>query len=443
MITTAGLSLTIPGATLDALTARLPVRDGLSLTYGQLIALGGDFFGDPEQPICTANDPVAQFEHNFEMIQSDLGAEQARKILNITNQYEFQPIAARINAGESPSGAYASIPHTMSPLMNDEDEEFDEATGGGGPGSPRFGRYTHLAGTNLDHFGRDAVTAYLAGHTYAQTTAAEAGATKDQAKLLLAYAQNAFADHFLTDLFAAGHLRTPRRRLYKTAWTDVTRAAAGLCAKGMHDEDNKFGIWVQNAQGDQWVAYGDARYRDMCNSANRQVMKGALQQSMNDIWNAYSTGKVVKDGDCQVLAFLPSVIWDVEDPSKAPGVRDDSRNWAPLFWWDPTAETVSRRDELGDISDREYIAQGIWPGDWGLSTTARDLFVRPGPYMPASEYSSMHIPYPPNEGLTGELGWPPQPPSVGGPLRPMQGATGPDLGNVVWCIDGAAGPTAG
>ncbi|MEF2985641.1 phospholipase, partial [Pseudomonas aeruginosa] len=75
----------------------------------------------------------------------------------------------------------------------------------------------------------------------------------DQA-LELAYAMNSFADHFLTDLFSAGHLRVPRKQLAAV----VTPGELGsLISRFMHDEDSKFGLKVRNAMGAQWHAYGD------------------------------------------------------------------------------------------------------------------------------------------------------------------------------------------
>jgi hypothetical protein len=76
--------------------------------------------------------------------------------------------------------------------------------------------YLRIAQLNLDHFGADARTAYNAGHTCALRTAAAGN-------LELAYAMNAFADHFLEDSFASGHMRTPRRALHGTS-NDVQKA---------------------------------------------------------------------------------------------------------------------------------------------------------------------------------------------------------------------------
>jgi hypothetical protein len=64
-----------------------------------------------------------------------------------------------------------------------------------------------LALHNIDHFGAEARLTYNAGHTLALDVAS-------QGDLQKAYAINAFADHYLQDSFAAGHIRVPRSALY-------------------------------------------------------------------------------------------------------------------------------------------------------------------------------------------------------------------------------------
>jgi hypothetical protein len=446
VITVSGCKLTMAnGNSMSALTTLLPVGPGLLLTYGQVIALGGDFYGDPEHPVCNAGSleqQIQQFQKNFASLQPSEG--EVKKILQIAEHYEFKPIAHRVSLHQPPSGVYASLPTSPGHVVPDEDRAFDEATGGT---AYKNGRYLNLAATNLDHFGVDAMTCYNAGHILAQRYAIKAKHSPDPEKaLMIAYAVNAFADHFLTDLFAAGHMRTPRRKLYESAWNSVTQTAAGICAKGMHDEDNKFGLWVENARGDKWVAYGDARYRDWCNAANRTVMKGALQQSINDVWNAFKTSTVTSSEE--VFSYLPKLITEIGHSPSAQKCRDDLRNWAPLFWWNPDKPNVWRRVNITDGSDRTYEEQGLVSG-WGLSTTAVELFERQGPYMPEQQYRAAHFPFPPDEkGPSGEIGWPAGPTwpvSPTGPIRVIHGATGPDLHGLRypedWRIDGTPGPS--
>ena len=82
--------------------------------------------------------------------------------------------------------------------------------------------YLDLARISWDHFGQDARTTYNAGHRAAIDVALEGG----NDNLVLVYAMNAFADHFLEDSFSAGHLRTPRRLLHGSVGN-----TADVCAK--------------------------------------------------------------------------------------------------------------------------------------------------------------------------------------------------------------------
>src|SRR5206468_1692437 len=137
--------------------------------------------------------------------------------------------------------------------------DYNRATGGGSFISALFprGRFLELAGVNFDHFGRDAVAAYRAAHAAACQAAREAkdaGSAAEQRRgLERAYLMNAGADHFLTDLFASGHLRVPRRELHEHGFVKMV---GDLLAKRMHDEDNQLGLVVVNRRRQEWRAYG-------------------------------------------------------------------------------------------------------------------------------------------------------------------------------------------
>jgi hypothetical protein len=108
---------------------------------------------------------------------------------------------------------------------------------------------------NMDHFNSDrcASLTCLAGHTSSMLEAISAAATKislleKQSKFDRSLAMNAFADHFLLDMFASGHIRTPRHHLLKICEGvnsgAVKLASAGLAAGRGHDEDNWNGLEV-------------------------------------------------------------------------------------------------------------------------------------------------------------------------------------------------------
>jgi hypothetical protein len=76
-------------------------------------------------------------------------------------------------------------------------------------------RYLLLAGRNVSHFsaGGTGWQAYSVWHGKAIADALEAGQTSDEVVWRRALTKEAFGDHFLTDIFSAGHVRTPRRAI--------------------------------------------------------------------------------------------------------------------------------------------------------------------------------------------------------------------------------------
>jgi hypothetical protein len=424
-----GLTLLVDGEELPAESTPLPVDEidsltgptGFTLTYGQVTALGGDFYGDANQPICTAQHPDMQFKANFNLLARSQAEVQA--ILAIVAQ-EVQAVADATASGEEPSGAYERLPSL--------NKQFTIAT---------KGRYLALANSNFDHFGGDAVTAYRAAHAVAQGQAVVARFQDDddkrRAALLGAYAVNAFADHFLTDMFASGHVRTPRRHLDDALKSIpiIGSEVAGLLSKWMHDEDNKLGLWVTNATGDKWVAYGDARYGDTWDAANRVIIKAAVQQSMTDVWNSFRGSGVADRDASSVLAYVATMA-----TSGPPSPGSDPDNWVPLFAWDQSAGALTCRPDLHDVADTSNrVDLTTWFSDNKLSLGSSLLSMTDAAYMPESMYAQNSIPYPPDEtGPDGEYGWPPQPGTQDGPKQ----ASGPTLDAATWSwsIDGAGGP---
>ena len=153
--------------------------------------------------------------------------------------------------------------------------------------------YFELATTNVSHFGWHCVFAYVFYHEKALSCAASARkcAPQDREQLVRrAFFLQAFADHYLMDSFAAGHVRIPRREIIQyissqafsvpedpADWInwDVSfehRVRAGTLTKLLHDQDGHIeigshspdshwdsgalphsgGLEVQNAEGRVW-----------------------------------------------------------------------------------------------------------------------------------------------------------------------------------------------
>ena len=325
---------------------KLHLPNGLALTYGQIIALGGDFYGIPGQPISDGASPaerVQRFTAAFNSLATlPASRDEAGKILAVM-QKEINAVKQAIKEGKQAHEAYDALGDTLS-------EEWNRITGGGSVVSAMvpLGRYLKLAADNADHFGEWALSAYLAGHTGALQQAVVAHQSGSDQQLELAYAMNSFADHFLTDLFSAGHLRVPRKQLARV----VTPGELGsLISRFMHDEDSKFGLKVRNALGDEWHAYGDKRYFDSNDAANRAQVKRAVQVSADEIFEAYVSGILPSPATYKAPLYVPDLN----------AVNNPSTNFSPLF--KAEGDKVLRRKDVNNLNDKQ------WTNDWwGWST---------------------------------------------------------------------------
>jgi len=322
----------------------LHLPNGLALTYGQVLALGGDFYGIVDRPInegATPTDRLQRFTAAFDSLAAlPASKAEAIQILAIM-QKEIDAVKQAIKDGKQPHEAYDALGDMLS-------EEWNKITGGGSFVSALFplGRYLKLAANNADHFGEWARQAYIAGHTAALQTAAVAYASQDELQLERAYAMNAFADHYLTDLFSSGHLRVPRKAMA----TAVTPSDLGsLITRFMHDEDSKFGLKVRNGHGEQWRAFGDKRYFDATDADNRNQVNQAVQDSADEVYAAYSSGNV--PATFNALQRLPDLTF----------VMNLANNFSPLFRLQ--GNKVLRRKDVNNLNDTATVDD--W---WGWST---------------------------------------------------------------------------
>src|SRR5260221_217089 len=150
--------------------------------------------------------------------------------------------------------------------------QLEEATGG---------RYLALAKQNESHFsnvtqGHSNIAVWRERHIQAILKAMSGDAN-------LAWGINAAADHFLTDAFSSGHIRTPRSQLMGSKLGDVE-------SKILHDLDNEYGVEVKNEKGERWTAYGDDFLDDKQgrNKRNKELALEAVRLSKQDIQNALS-----------------------------------------------------------------------------------------------------------------------------------------------------------
>jgi hypothetical protein len=323
--------------------ARLTLENGVRLRYGEAISLFGDFYGIPGVRLGDGED-------FFLGVWSTFAHGDAREMCNILDAMakERAVVVEAQDQGASVADAYARA-------GNELNGDYNRATGGGSFVSSLFpqGRFLKLASVNFDHFGADAMAAYRAGHAAACHAARAAAAEPDDAArrrgLERAYLMNACADHFLTDLFASGHLRVPRRALHERGWIDLV---GDLLAKCMHDEDNRRGLAVRNARGDAWQAFGDQRFHADEHAEGRALAREAVAISAAEVWAAFDTGAEPAFGALRIVPDLGDAL-------------TNAANHAPLFILD--GGVLKRRQRLTDLGCRDYT------DDWnGVATLLRE-----------------------------------------------------------------------
>ena len=284
--------------------------NGLTLTYGELISMP-DFYGDPDHQISSESTLFAQknrFSEAYDnFAHSDIAYFNA---FWPVIQDERKQITEAIKNNEEVSAVYKRI-------IGPELLKLEWVT--------NF-KYFALAEKSFDHFGDDAWAAYVAGHSVAidtaiagyrmvngfdNTTNQQCESAKNKSTCLAAaaktaletaYAENAFANHFLTDRLAASHMRTPFRALVTTASFPDFGAIAG---NYMHNEDGKYGVIVTNQKGNVWMAYGDDFYIDPKNATHRSVIQALLQQSADEIFTAFEKGYDIDPDSAILKTFLP------------------------------------------------------------------------------------------------------------------------------------------
>lgn len=186
--------------------------------------------------------------------------------------------------------------------------------------------YLELALDNVDHFGWHNVCRYVRAHRQALSFAVQAGKDAKRPEnetFRKALYFNGFADHFLTDGFAAGHIRVPRAEII--AWgrpRRLSRKATGALSKLLHDQDGHVdelhgarphasrqgeGLPVRNARGDAWHARCDGQLflePDAAGSEGVEIAVEAVAASVAELLVAWKTGRV-PEGTYEATRLVP------------------------------------------------------------------------------------------------------------------------------------------
>ena len=212
------------------------------------------------------------------------------------------------------------------------DLQFNDATGGWG-GFVVRGLYLDLADSNFDHFDKQAAKTYFTAHEKALKIAASASSTDD---LRRAYFVDGFGAHFLSDLYASGHIRVPRYEISKHCRSLLP---VSLKAKAMHDEDGNSGLDMVDGNGRTWFAKGDKNYYTQANTQDRQRVVAALQQSVDQVFTAYLSK------DANVIANNNAMRQIMPDIDATKTKNRESK--PPLYFSSDDGKSIFKRKSAG------------------------------------------------------------------------------------------------
>lgn len=281
---------------------------GTELSFGEIIALSGDYFGLYLLPISLgASDAIKQ--ERFMMAYQELKLCHPDKIYRVTNDITNDEVKQKF-------------------LIRDIN-----------------GHVLMLAVHNIDHFGDYAMAAFEAGYDVAMQSAVKAASETDPAKrqeqLAYAYSLLAYACHFLTDRFASGHMRTPRMALDQMFSPEL----GALMTYFQHNEDGDRGLLVESAsvESDEvktWMAYGDGHLFENRNAEFRKRVMDAVQVVADELYQAFQDKQVKLCQNSAVHRLIPRVTPD--NPPPLFMVKEDGK----LYCRTPLTSTTSHRYEL-------------------------------------------------------------------------------------------------
>jgi hypothetical protein len=325
-----GGPLTIAGeaAWFDA-RSRLPLGDK-RITFGDVIALAGDFYAHLDE---TAARELAGAWPALSGVIGWLAGDYRNPTLR---DDEPGNVTSIIDIVRRDRDASRGVGGELAQLALD-------ALGNHYPAR----RYLALASQNYCHFAQlpgdgtagddganEALALYLGYHRRALAAAAAAASAIDRARAFEeALVIDAFGCHFLTDSFASGHIRVPRRVL-GTRY-GVLRGALRM-SHAMHAEDNGLGLWCTRRAPEVprvvWRAYGDGMLRKPQAASHLAQVQEAVRRSVAELFAALHGVEVPADEGA--VARLPVPLAPGEGPRATDhvlGERDGVPNHFPLY----------------------------------------------------------------------------------------------------------------
>ncbi len=140
----------------------------------------------------------------------------------------------------------------------------------------------------------------------------------------LALQESAFADHFLQDSFAAGHMGFNRT------------ASSAAASKSFHDAWNDRGRVVSDRNGDRWVTFGDGWLTRPENEGGHRHVQNAATMSVHNVLRAFVFGERAPEEELALWRALP---FTIQAPEMHVGVIElftrkdelDERKLVPLL----------------------------------------------------------------------------------------------------------------
>jgi hypothetical protein len=159
--------------------------------------------------------------------------------------------------------------------------------------------YWLLALENIEHFNPMSTQSWAEYHAAAVDEALSAARSEGLASVKayqLAIQESAFADHFLQDSFAAGHMGFNRT------------ASSAAASKTFHDTWNKRGRIVCDRNGDRWVTFGDGELASARNQDGRRHVMDAATMSVRGVLRAFVLGERSPEEELAAWRALPFAI---------------------------------------------------------------------------------------------------------------------------------------
>ena len=168
--------------------------------------------------------------------------------------------------------------------------------------------YYLLALENSEHFNPMSTRSWADYHSRAVDEAlagARAQGLETTRRAQLAIQESAFADHFLQDSFAAGHMGFNRT------------ASSAAASKSYHDAWNDRGRVVSDRNGDRWVTFGDGWLNRPENEDGRRHVQAAATMSIRNVLHAFVIGE--RD-PAEELALWRALPFTIQAPERNVGV---------------------------------------------------------------------------------------------------------------------------